>query len=469
MTTETTDDLDDLDAEVDARLAFDAGEPDLPRAWRALKARTSSQQVHRFPGWLIAAFVLAAAAVLAVVWAQGPSARVGEVDASARQTVSIGDRAVAVLEAGAVVRWSVDEGGAARVRQSAGAVFYRVNGADEFVVETPAGRATVTGTCFTLELNPMRNEIKLSASAIAGAAAGVAVLLTVHEGRVELANEAGSVQAQAGQTAIARAGSAPALGEIDDHERPDRAREPAGEPDSRYASLVRENTEQRRALRRLQEELAAARGEGEKESGAEPVDEDSPEYRSKVAQHCAVNGDCDERLWTEPSIEELRELAKCGRILVDTPSFMQGDDFFPPGYVIESGGLSEDEAARYAEIAEALYKESGTQYAELARELGVPAELVDRLAPHQLGMLVDSVVDEWDDIRQRVANERAQLSTPPEEQSPAERALRYEWNLGDEFERRLATEFGADAAKEMRHAAGGWSNKNTWSGRECLE
>jgi hypothetical protein len=466
MTTETSD--DDLDAEVDALLAFDEGEPDLPGAWRVLKARTSSQQAHRFRGSLVAAFVLAAAAVLAVVWTRGSSVKVGEVDASARETVAIGDRAVAVVEAGGALRWSVDEGGAARVRQTAGAVFYRVNGGDEFVVETPAGRATVTGTCFTLELNPMRNEIKLSASAMAGAAAA-AVLLTVHEGRVELANVAGSVEAQAGQTAIARAGSAPELGETGDHEDPDRARGPEDDPESRYASLVRENTEQRRALRRLQEELAAARGEGEKESGAEPVDEDSPEDRSKVAQHCAVNGDCDERLWTEPSIEELRELAKCGRILVDTPSFMQGDDFFPPGYVIESGGLSEDEAARYAEIAEALYKESGTRYAELARELGVPADLVVRLAPHQLGMLLDSVIDEWDDIRRSVANERAQLSTPPEEQSPAERALRYEWSLGDEFERRLATEFGADVAKEMRHAAGGWSNKNTWSGRECLE
>ena len=456
------------DDEVAALLAFDEGAPDVDRAWRALQARTSAPQPRRGRRWIAAALVLAAAAMLAVVWTRGPSASAGEVEARARQTVAIGHRGVAVVEAGTVLRWSVDEDGAARVQQSAGAVFYRVNAGDEFVVETPAGRATVTGTCFTLELEPMRNEIKLAASALAGAAAAATVVLTVQEGEVVLANDTGRVQVGAGEAAHARVGSAPELGDLGEHEAPASAHE------SLYASLVRENTEQRRALRRLQEELAAARGDGPATSDAQEPDDQSGADQSKedrrtLARHCAVNGDCDEKLWTDPSVDELRELARCGRILVDTPSFLQGDDFFPPGYVIESAGLSEDEAARYAEIAEALYKESGTKYAEFAHELGVPTELVDRLAPEQLGMLVDAVVDDWDDTRHRVANERAQLSSPPAEQTPSERALRYQWGLGEEFERRLAAAFGPDAAREMRRAGGGWSTKNTWSGRECLD
>ena len=96
----TTD--DDLDADVDALLAFDEGEPDVHGAWRALQARTSAQHPRRSRGWLVAAFVVAAAAVLAVVWTRGPSASMGEVDARARQTVAIGHRGVAVVEAGGI-------------------------------------------------------------------------------------------------------------------------------------------------------------------------------------------------------------------------------------------------------------------------------------------------------------------------------------------------------------------------------
>lgn len=460
----TTD--DDLDARVDALLAFDEGDSDIATAWRALQARTASRKPRPARGPVMAALALVAVAVLLFVWTRGPSPSSGEVDARARQTVAIAHRGVAVVDAGAVMQWTVDEDGAARVQQSAGTVFYRVNEGDEFIVETPAGNAAVTGTCFTLELEPMRNEIKLGASAMAGAAATAAALLTVHEGSVVFDNDAGQVEAHAGQTAHARAGSAPALGDAGDDDR-DGARAPAGKTESRYERLVRENIEQRRALRKMQEELDAARNQAK--AGTEPADAESPEVRRSVARHCAINGDCDEKLWTDPSIDELRELAKCGRILVDRPSFLQGDDFFPAGYMIESAGLSEEQAARYAALAEELYKESGTKYAAFGRELGVPAELINRLEPHQLSGLLESVVDDWEDTQHRVANERAHLSTPPEQQSPSERALRYQWDLGDEFERRLATELGAEAAKQMRRAAGGWANKNTWASRDCLD
>lgn len=453
-----------LDADVDALLAFDEGEADVHGAWRALQARTTAAHPRRVRGWVAAAMAVAAAAVLALVWTRGPSASAGEVDARARQTVAIGHRGIAVVEAGGAVQWSVDADGAARVQQSKGAVFYRVDEGDEFVVDTPAGRATVTGTCFTLELEPMRNEMKMAASALAGAATAATLLLTVHEGSVVLANDAGHVEVRAGETAHAHPGSPPELGGAHGDEA-----EPTSESEGLYASLVRENNQQRRALRQAREELAAEQDEGPSPAQRAQVDEDSPEHRRRAARRCAVNGDCDAKLWAEPSLDELRELAKCGRLLVDTPSFLVGSDFFPPGYVIESAGLSEGDAARYAELAEALYKESGTKYGELAHELGVPGELVDRLDPAQLHALIEAVADEWEDTRFKVANERARLSTPPQEQSPSERALRYGWGLGEEFENRLAEQFGADAAAEMRRAAGGWANKNSWGGRECID
>ena len=162
-------------------------------------------------------------------------------------------------------------------------------------------------------------------------------------------------------------------------------------------------------------------------------------------------------------------MARCGRILVDTPSFIVGSDFFPPGYIIESAGLSEADASRYAELAEELYRESGNRFSELASNLGIPSALVDRLATEQLAGLLEAVSEDFEGARHKVANERAGLSTPPEEQSPSEKALRYRWSLGEEFERRLSAEFGADAAREMRGAAGGWANKSSYGGRECVD
>src|SRR5262249_31960606 len=68
----------------------------------------------------VAAASLAAAAAFALVWSTR-SASYGEAIARDRVQIAIGDRAAAVLEAGAHVAWKGDD-----VTQSAGDVFYRV-------------------------------------------------------------------------------------------------------------------------------------------------------------------------------------------------------------------------------------------------------------------------------------------------------------------------------------------------------
>jgi hypothetical protein len=115
----------------------------------------------------------------------------GEVQALARETVGIGDRAVAVAEPGAQLSWSL-AAGRIRVDQRGGTVFYRVDHGAPFVVSTAAADVHVTGTCFQVEHL---------------GSAGVAV--RVFEGAVAVSNPEGSVAISAGERVQVEPGHAP--------------------------------------------------------------------------------------------------------------------------------------------------------------------------------------------------------------------------------------------------------------------
>lgn len=149
------------------------------------------------PRWLKSSAVVvavASAGVIGFAVMRGPKVPevTGSVRASARETVTLGTRGVAVAEPGAAFDWKVVGTGAASVEQTEGSVFYRVERGGSFVVSTPAGDVTATGTCFTVEVRP-----------------SATVLLTVYEGRVLFENDTGKTEVAAGQTAVAGANTAP--------------------------------------------------------------------------------------------------------------------------------------------------------------------------------------------------------------------------------------------------------------------
>jgi hypothetical protein len=129
-----------------------------------------------------------AAAALAVVLVFGlarPGAGVaGERVATGRLELAIGTRAVAVLEAGAVLRWRGD-----RVTQSAGEVFYRVEPGAAFSVHTPSGSVEVLGTCFRVRVET------------APGSSVAAATVRVDEGRVRASAASGSLELRAGEAA----------------------------------------------------------------------------------------------------------------------------------------------------------------------------------------------------------------------------------------------------------------------------
>jgi transmembrane sensor len=109
-----------------------------------------------------------------------PDPSSGGRETTARETIPLGGRGVAVAEPQAQLSWAVDRKGAARVTQTRGEVFYRVDPGGPFVVATPAGEATATGTCFRVALDP------------AASASAATATVAVAEGRVLLANQGGT-------------------------------------------------------------------------------------------------------------------------------------------------------------------------------------------------------------------------------------------------------------------------------------
>lgn len=226
------DERDDLGVDEQELAGFAALEPPAGFVDRVMNARVSAPTTEplapaeRKPqrAWrerALVAVVAAAAAVALTFGLQrvpsGPAS--GEVQTASRREIPLGARGVAVAEGGAKLSWTVARGGATHVEQRAGRVFYRVEPGEEFIVNTPAGRVLVRGTCFDVEVRDMSTETllhhlgrgkQLAMGAVAGAALASAVLVTVYEGRVDVESAGRTESLAAGETALATAETAPA-------------------------------------------------------------------------------------------------------------------------------------------------------------------------------------------------------------------------------------------------------------------
>src|SRR5262249_28507632 len=119
--------------------ALPAAEPTAGFADRVIEGiDRKPQRARRWP-MLLAAAAGVAATVL-VFFALRPSlGGSGRIEAAERQQVELGGRGIAVAERGSALEWRVARSGAARVEQSQGSVFYRVERGEPFIVATPAG------------------------------------------------------------------------------------------------------------------------------------------------------------------------------------------------------------------------------------------------------------------------------------------------------------------------------------------
>jgi hypothetical protein len=377
---------------------------------------------------------VAGGVVLGILWMRAGSQQsivAGERRPSVQETIHLGSRAVLVAEAGAVLRWRGESGNAVVVEQSSGDVFYRVNGGP-FLVETPFGVARVRGTCFRVEVTKMKLPDRPNVSGMAvGVALGVAMVVTVYEGKVLLARSGGEIDLGPGQSGAVSAGGAP-----------QRVAQPAERGGKPMAGVPRFDETQSLRARVAEQERELARLRSSSEANGKVRDE-----RSR---------------FVDPSHEELLARVERCEVRFDSP--------VPALSLNEEQrrkwGLSDTERDAMNEVQQEIRNGVVAELRRLYAEMSGDRAMADRLDPGaiQAEIFAKAPGGVAARARQQLARERAGLAAPPADpgQRPvAERTLRLMAGAGDEFERKLAERIGAERAHSLRARNDGWPNKTS--------
>ena len=404
--------------------------------------------------WGIVVVAAAAAFVLFQVRLGGGG---GDVTGSARaaaerQTVALGRRGVAVLEPGASLGWTLSGSGAV-IAQGEGDVFYRVDRGGPFRVETPHGEVRVTGTCFRVELFDMKTPWQ----ALAGAAVGAAIVVTVYEGSVLFAGKGGEEKAvSAGQ--ILTAGPEGGI-EV----RDGAAGEPAGEGElEELAAPARDLTREellardevhRSQIAALRRRLLAMESSGPGQGGSRRGELRGP----------------DGRPWFDPGPEELARFAEECRLRFDMPPLSGTEPFQLGPRLAQEAGLSPEETTGVNRVLAELHRWYVSQLRALYVEITGDESRADELSPEALASELrdKSPPGEAQRATRQLSLERAGMAAPPADPSKlsaVERFIRLQAGIGDHTEQKLGEVIGRERAREMREKNGGWGMRHEVAG-----
>jgi hypothetical protein len=445
---------------------------DVARAWRVggapagfadrvIAASEVAPAPRRSARTLVAATaVVVAIAAALLLWTWSARMDRGSIDAIARTTVEL-PMAVAVVEPGTSLEWNEVRGGA-EVRQSSGRAFYRVEDGAVFEVVTPAGRVAALGTAFEVEVEGMHTKRRHIASGLAGVGIATAIVVTLYEGRVVVANDAGEVTLEPGETARARAGEPPQVGE----------RESVAALKAELAALRREVDVERRTGPRGGAARAAKAGE---EAKAEGRDDDDGEAAIEAVHKCAmtVNGGpgCP---MLQPSQEVLERRADCGVVVWDRPSAVESPNA-DLDELADLADLDEDERAKLEEATRGFHGYVRGQFQSIYSELGGDPELASKLSTAALAAQIDELTgtaaqpgapDHYQQAAELVSSVLAGRRPAPrlDELTPGDRHA-YVWTAaGDMYEDWLATSLGAARARELRAVHDGWTGNRGMQG-----
>jgi hypothetical protein len=424
--------------------AWPADEPPAGFAARVTAAAESERTARgarppRRSFWVGGA-LLATAAAIALALRATPSPSVGERLVGARETISLGARGLAVAEPESALKWHVD-GAGAEVEQSAGDVFYRVEKGGPFIVRTPAGEVRVRGTCFRVEVDPMKTSLMQMG---AGAAIATAVLVTAYEGKVILANEKGQTAIAAGEQARVARGQAPS--EASDARTASAAaalQAPSG--DITREELLKRDQAQRTELEKLRAQVKQLETAGAASASGEKKRDD----------------------FTNVGKDEIQQMAKDCRLKWDQPGINSkpetiGDEF------AQKVGLTDAERAEANRVTADLNARVTAQLRQLYVEVTGDRAGADNLTPNALQQEILEKSSEKDakQAYYDISHERAGLSPLPasfDGEPPVERMMRLMTGLGDQYERELGKVLGPDLAHRMRSERGGWSSRSVSS------
>jgi ferric-dicitrate binding protein FerR (iron transport regulator) len=408
--------------------------------------------------WVGAACVVLAAAASVLVWfsVSREPAR-GEKIADVRTELAIGNRATAVLEAGASVRWEGD-----RVSQPRGDVFYRVERGGSFEVSTPAGAVQVLGTCFRVRVRPetkgsesvKKKEVALAAG---GAAIAALAVVTVYEGKVRLSHAKGNVELAAGQSgALDENGARRA--EDDELASAEAAVGTTG------STLAKANDELAKDIADLNRKIKNA------DKTREKLEAELKAAQTELAQR-TDGGVPRQRHEFDLDQEDWNALAKDGTIKFRVPC-LRSEPWKPGADALDKLGLSPDDGATLSDA----YKKSNDRMWATIRPLCVKAignaDVVDSLGPDTCTHVVVDMARKQDsdaasEAMRLVAEMRAGMKPPPAPGAPQGAVFETFWALTGEmsrFEADLTQSFGPEEAKRLAYADGMCVGHSTFGG-----
>ncbi len=180
----------------------------------------------------------------------------------------------------------------------------------------------------------------------------------------------------------------------------------------------------------LKEALARAK------SGADdtPFYDPAPAELTKMAERCELRWDTTPLGPNPPSIPtgdlEKLELSESEREVIDRK-------------------MAESQARIIAEIRSTYTRVTGDENTGSLAPEAMFAEVRDKTTEAELQR-----------VFQRLARERAGMTPPAEATTPVERLFRALTSEGDRLEQSLATELGAETARNIRALHGGWGDRN---------
>ncbi|MCA9637102.1 MAG: hypothetical protein KC420_13840 [Myxococcales bacterium] len=225
---------------------------------------------------------------------------------------------------------------------------------------------------------------------------------------------------------------------------------------------------------RRQPEHVDANDEGEGEVEGEDEDE-----ASREARRCAGRISSDEECpFLQPSPEVLREMARCAQVRTDVPPGLLGDQPFHVDPELRSlAQVTEAEERAIAEVGTRVRGELRAEIEPLFVELGLAGEpdamsveaMVEAIQARRVVGPIDEErlarLAEGEAARRAIARARAGLDPGESPSTPTARLEFLLAELGDRYERALASELGAERAGELRAAADGWGQRGVAGGR----
>lgn len=389
--------------------------------WREIERRIAGpaapprgpSRLHRRRSLTLAVAAAMVACLIAVLFTSRDGRPVkGDRRTSARETIGLGPRGVAVAEADSELSWWIASDRAS-VEQRRGNVFYRVDPAGPFVVRTPLGDVLVVGTCFRVELAAI-------------------LTVTVYEGQVEVTNAAGRVELAAGEIARVEPGRAPSRV---------AARTGGATPPTPAQLAERERAERER--------IAALKAEVE-------------------ALLLGQDRDARDTRPFEMSRDQLRELAaQCDLPLEMPPTFITslGERTLEEAYA--EAGYSAAEREVVERVVRRALPGHETVMRALYQELTGSPSAGESLDSETMLMEIvkKSPREDIAEANQILAEERAGIRRAPTElggRSIVERAFRLAMTASDALARELADELPDDRVRAFRR---NWARMNP--GRGC--